>query len=122
MASILLLEDNAALRRILVKTLSDDGHTVVSRENGLAVYDLSVLDQADLMITDLVMPRVDGLDAIRTARAHRDDFKVIAISGGSESFGQDYLKVASTFGASGVLKKPFEPEALLSVVNATLAA
>ena len=74
------------------------------------------------MITDLVMPRVDGLDAIRTALQTREDLKVIAMSGGSPDFSQDYLKVAGIFGARDVLHKPFEPQALVNVVNTALAA
>lgn len=122
MASILVLEDNAALRRLVVRTLTDSGHTVVEAENGLAAYDTKLLHSVDLMITDLVMPRVDGLDAIRTARATRADLKVIAMSGGSPCFNQDYLSVANAFGAARVLEKPFEPDALVEAVNDTLAA
>lgn len=122
MASILVLEDSAALRRIVVKTLTDNGHTVVERENGLAAYDVGLLRSVDLMITDLVMPRVDGLDAIRTARDTRSDLKVIAMSGGSPHFGQNYLKAATVFGASNVLNKPFEPDELIGAVNSALAA
>lgn len=122
MASILVLEDNAALRRILAKTLTDDGHEVVERENGFAVYDRDLLNSVDLIITDLVMPRVDGLEAIRTARQARSDLKVIAISGGSRYYNKDYLEAASAFGASGILHKPFAPDALVAAVNTTLAA
>jgi len=121
-ASILVMEDNAALRRILVRVLTDDGHEVTQSENGFAAYDVDLVQSVDLLITDLVMPRVDGLDAINTARSTRNDLKVIAISGGFEAFNQDYLKVAKAFGASNVLQKPFEPDALVNVVNETLAA
>ena len=122
MAHILVLEDSAALRRIVTRALRDDGHSVVSSENGLAAYDDDLLNSVDLMITDLVMPRVDGLDAIRTALQTREDLKVIAMSGGSPDFSQDYLQVASIFGARDVLYKPFEPQALVNVVNTALAA
>ncbi len=122
MASILVMEDNDALRRILVKTLTDVGHKVTQSENGFAAYDESLLNSVDLMITDLVMPRVDGLDAINAVRASHKNLKVIAISGGGPDFNQDYLQVAKTFGATNVLHKPFEPDALVTVVNETLAA
>jgi len=122
MASILVMEDNDALRRILVKTLTDDGHEVMQSENGFAAYNEQLIHSVDLMITDLVMPRVDGLDAITTARSTRKDLKVIAMSGGGPDFNQDYLQVAKAFGASDILHKPFEPDALVSVVNKTLAA
>ncbi len=122
MAKILVLEDSAALRRIVSQALRDEGHVVVESDNGLAAYDGELLNSVDLMITDLVMPRIDGLDAIRTALETRDDLKVIAMSGGSPAFQQDYLKVASIFGADNVLHKPFEPDALVNVVNTALAA
>lgn len=122
MAHILVLEDSAALRRIVTRALRDEGHIVVASDNGLAAYDHALMNSVDLMITDLVMPRVDGLDAIRAALQTREDLKVIAMSGGSPAFAQDYLKVASVFGAREVLHKPFEPEALVNVVNTALAA
>jgi DNA-binding NtrC family response regulator len=122
MAFILVMEDNAALRRILVKTLTDDGHEVVESENGFAAYNEQLIHSVDLMITDLVMPRVDGLDAINTARSTRKDLKVIAMSGGGPDFTQDYLQVAIAFGASNIIHKPFEPDAMLDVVNKTLKA
>ena len=120
MASIFLMEDNEALRRVLVRTLADEGHEVTQSENGSAAYDDDLLNSIDIMITDLVMPRVDGLEAINTAKVMRKDLKVIAMSGGSAEFNQDYLKVALAFGASNVLQKPFEPEALVNAVNETL--
>ena len=122
MAKILVLEDSDALRRIVTHALRDAGHDVVESDNGLSAYDEDLLKAVDLMITDLVMPRVDGLDAIRTALQTREDLKVIAMSGGSPAFQQDYLKIASIFGARDVLHKPFEPETLVCAVNSALAA
>jgi len=122
MATILVLEDNDALRSIVARTLSAEGHEVLQSDSGLAAYDADLIKSLDLMITDLVMPRVDGLDAIRTALETREDLKVIAMSGGSPAFDQDYLQVANIFGAENVLQKPFEPDALVDVVKTALAA
>lgn len=122
MANILVLEDSAALRRIVTRALRDEGHVVVESDNGLPVYDSALLNSVDLMITDLVMPRIDGLSAIRAALETRKDLKVIAMSGGSAAFTQDYLEVAEVFGARDVLHKPFEPDALVQAVNTALAA
>ncbi len=122
MATILLLEDNAALRRIFSVILTEEGHEVLESDSGIAAYDTELLLSVDLMITDLVMPRVDGLDAIRTALEAREDLKVIAMSGGSPAFKQDYLSVASIFGAGNILRKPFEPNVLVDAVNTALAA
>jgi len=122
MAKILVLEDSAALRRIVSRALRDEGHIVFESDNGLPAYDGELLNSVDLMITDLVMPRIDGLDAIQTALQSHEALKVIAMSGGSPAFRQDYLKVARIFGAGEILHKPFEPEALVKVVNEALAA
>ena len=122
MATILVLEDSTALRRVVSRLLRDEGHDVIESENGLAAYDDDLLNSLDLMITDLVMPRVDGLEAIRTALSTREDLKIVAMSGGRPGFHQDYLKVASVFGARYILYKPFEPDKLLDVVSNTLAA
>ena len=122
MARILLMEDSATMRRLLVRVLTDAGHKVIESSTGFAAYDSKTLDKIDLMITDLVMPRVDGLDAIRTALSKRKNLKIIAISGGSPNLHHDYLRVAKTFGAAKVLQKPFEAKSLIAAVNGALAA
>jgi len=122
MATILLLEDSPAIRRIVVSALSDRGHDVVECENGFAAYDTALLNSIDLMITDLVMPRVDGLEAIRTARNTRTDLRIIAMSAGCDRYSQDYLEVARVFGAHSIMQKPFEPDHLVELVDSALAA
>ncbi len=122
MAVILLLEDDHALRRIFTVALEEYDHEVIQSDNGIAAYDTELLNSVDLMITDLVMPRVDGLDAIRTALKAKKDLKVVAMSGGSPSFNQDYLEVATIFGAELVFHKPLEPEKLVRIVNTALVA
>ena len=91
MAEILVLEDMDAFRRVVTQALSDDGHTVTGSESGQIVYEQDVIANADLMITDLNMPWVNGIEAILLAKKVKPDLKIIAMSGGSETLKEDYL-------------------------------
>lgn len=121
MASILLLDDEITLRMLLVDLLEEEGHTVTHSGDGLIVYDLDVLSSIDLMITDLFMPHVDGMNAILNARKDRPDLKIIAMSGGSEFVKTDFLPHTQKFGASAILRKPFKPEEFIETVSSVLA-
>jgi YesN/AraC family two-component response regulator len=71
----------------------------------------------DLMLTDLVMPEMEGLDLIRRVRKERPELKVIAMSG---EFGGSFLKVAGLLGAHATLPKPIRPDALLDSIRRVL--
>jgi DNA-binding NarL/FixJ family response regulator len=68
--------------------------------------------KADVVITDLLMPGVEGLETNRTIRRLHSDVCIIAISG----IHAHYLEAASKFGANAVLRKPFDPSALREAV------
>lgn len=121
MASILLLDDEVMLRMLLVELLEEEGHTVTQSGDGLLVYDVAVLSSIDLMITDLFMPHVDGMNAILNARKDRPDLKIIAMSGGSEFVKTDFLPHTQKFGASAILRKPFMPNEFIETVRRVLA-
>jgi CheY-like chemotaxis protein len=71
MARILLIEDNDPLRAMLAERLALVGHTVVEAGNGRDGLDLFWQAGADLVITDLVMPEIDGLEVVRQLRNAR---------------------------------------------------
>ena len=77
-------------------------------------------EPADLLITDIFMPDVEGLETIREIRRLRPDMPIIAISG-VDFEGGDYLGVARKFGAVATLKKPFLPADLLELVSRVLS-
>lgn len=77
----------------------------------------------DLVITDIFMPDMDGLETIRNIHKAHPDLAVIALSGGGSNMpGVDFLEQALAFGASATLQKPFSIHELLSVVEESLAA
>jgi DNA-binding response OmpR family regulator len=117
MARLLLIDDDRAVREILALALTSAGHLVTQAADGRRAIALS---DVDLVITDLVMPDKDGLEAIDALHRSRPDLPIIAISGhGSDSKG--YLKMASMLGAQRVFIKPFNPDSLIRVVDELLA-
>jgi len=120
MPKVLIIEDNEDLRDTLIVLLEDQGYNVISAndgESGARVFDEA---RPDLVLTDVIMPNSDGVEAIRRMRAIDPAARIIAMSGGSLS-GNDYqLRMAKEAGAMDALAKPFEVEDLLGVVERCL--
>jgi len=74
----------------------------------------------DLLITDIVMPEMEGFEFLGELRKKHHRVKVIAISGGGLQSGDDYLRVAKLLGATKVLTKPFSADTLMVTVNELL--
>jgi CheY-like chemotaxis protein len=92
-------------------------HEASNGKSGLAAYRQQ---SPDLVITDIVMPDMEGLEVIRELRQTDPDIKIIAMSGGGIAAAEQYLALARTFGAGSVLDKPFTQEQLLTVVAEAL--
>ncbi|MFA6289205.1 MAG: response regulator [Opitutaceae bacterium] len=122
MARILLIDDDDAFRTMLRLTLVHFGHTVIEARNGAEGLALFPDANADLVITDIVMPETEGLEVLMELRKHRPPVKVIAISGGFRNRHEGYLRAAKLMGASKVLVKPFSNGDLLAAVNKLTAA
>jgi CheY-like chemotaxis protein len=119
MASILVIEDEAALRQVFVRMLRGDGHAVSEARDGSEALRFLKSQQPDLILTDIVMPNVDGIEVIAANRRSLQPAKLIAMSGTS-GLGPDYLKTALELGANYALKKPFRIAELRAAVTACL--
>jgi two-component system response regulator (stage 0 sporulation protein F) len=119
MATILVIDDEEPIRALLRIALEGAGHEVLEASNGglgLALYRARA---ADLIITDLVMPEMDGLEMMLELTRNFFNVKVIAISAGLE--GEVPLHVAKLLGARQTFQKPIDMETLLSAVRYELA-
>jgi CheY-like chemotaxis protein len=120
MAHILLIDDDDGFRRMLRRTLERAGHSVTEAGDGAqalhALRDITV----DLVITDLIMPEMEGIETIRELRQSHPDLGIIAMSGGGRMTPEGYLAAAKVFGAARVLAKPFENEELFAAIEAAL--
>lgn len=122
MASILLIDDDEDLRLVTAVSLRSAGHAVVeavSGREGLASYRAG---RYDLVITDIVMPDIEGIELITALRKEEPRPRVIAMSGYSDFSASLYLPAALKLGAQCTLTKPFTPDVLLRAVEEILAA
>jgi len=114
--TILVVEDEQSVRNLVVRTLSGEGYSVIEASDGVRGYELALRHAAeiDLIITDVVMPKLGGAEMVRRLRISMPDFKVIYVSGHSE----DELDASDVSGRrTRFLYKPFNLEALSSTVR-----
>jgi CheY-like chemotaxis protein len=120
MAHILVIDDDGAFRSMLRRTLQRLGHEVSEAADGSAA--LRTLREAtvDLVMTDIIMPGMEGIETIRALQRDHPQLNVIAMSGGGRIKAEGYLEVAKAFGAVRVLRKPFDREELLAAIEEAL--
>jgi CheY-like chemotaxis protein len=122
MARILLIDDDNSVRTMLRLTLTHFGHTVIEARDGREGLKLFPHANADLLITDIVMPEKEGIEVLMELRKISPPVKIIAISGGGrQNAATNYLKLAKQLGAAKVLEKPFSNEALIAAIDELLA-
>lgn len=121
MARILLIDDDNSVRDMLRQTLTHFGHLVIEARNGKEGLAFLQSADADLLITDIVMPEMEGFELLMELRKRKLPMKIIAISGGGRGNAADYLRTAKFMGAAKVLAKPFTNEALLAAINELLS-
>ena len=119
MAKILLAEDDQDMRRFLVKALQNAGHEVVSFSEGLSAYEKLKYDNFDLLLTDIVMPEMDGIELARRAADLDPKLKIMFITG----FAAVALNPENdTPKEAKVLSKPFHLKELVDQVERLIAA
>lgn len=121
MAKILVVDDEKQIRDILMQFLTRAGHEVELAEDGVVAMQKYRASKFDLIITDLMMAKKNGLELIQEISREFGEIRVIAISGGVPTTPSDYyLSVAKLMGASRVLDKPFTKGELLAAVETIL--
>lgn len=119
MAQLLIVDDDIEILLILKSALAEAGFQVQSAENGKEALQMIQQGSYELLITDILMPDIDGLAVIDKAIAANPNISILAISGGGEfKDGGDLLDAALVSGADAVLQKPFRSDELVRTVNA----
>ena len=115
---ILIIEDDEITLQILTHILENANYEVVSLSNGINILEALENSKADLLITDIFMPVVDGLEVISIIKDKFPNFPIIAISADSKYSKQDsYLPAAQAIGADRILTKPIDKDYLLKIVE-----
>jgi CheY-like chemotaxis protein len=114
MAEILVIDDEPRMRRLIARILNRAGHVMHEADNGRVGIERFHQVHPALVITDIVMPDMEGIEMIRTLHEEAPMIPILAISGGGPPI---YLKAAIGLGATAVLAKPFDAAQLLSAID-----
>ena len=117
MTKILVIDDDELVRSTITAALELADYEVVQACDGQEGVDTFQTAKFDLVVTDIIMPEKEGIEAIIEIRQHDPNIKIIAISGGGRTSNQIFLDVAKKFGAVDVLPKPFTPKQLVTMVQ-----
>ena len=120
MAKILVIDDNQILLETTSEILKLNGYEVFATCNPTELKSLLIDQRFDLLITDIIMPDVEGLEVIIYAKEKYPDLKAIAMTGKGSEESVDILDVASGIGADDTLRKPFSSDILLKKVKTIL--
>jgi CheY-like chemotaxis protein len=108
MAHILVIDDDEQFREMLVRILGLEAHRVTAARDGEEGLRLFHQFRPDLIITDILMPRMDGIETIMELARQEGCTPIIAISGGRRSISADFnLESATLMGVKATLTKPF---------------
>ena len=119
MPRIMIVDDVASIRQIVTKVFQDVGYQVTEAARGDEALDLAKLKRVHLVITDVEMPGMNGLELIKELRQLKS-YQTTPILILARDASDVNIKKAETLGASGFIEKPFTQERLLSVVNQVL--
>jgi len=117
MGNILVVDDDEQVLDVVSEMLRMDGHEVVTAGNGGEALNKFRCADYDLVITDLIMPDMEGLETITELRAQKEAIPIIAMSGGGRVGPMDYLETARFIGAAETLAKPFTRNELVQAVS-----
>lgn len=116
--TLLVIDDEAQVRMLFRTALESVGYRVITAENGQHALNILLHQEVDLILVDIYMPGMDGLDLIPRLRATSPSSKIIAMSGGTGEW--NAFDIAKDLGANLTLKKPFSPRELFDAISAQL--
>lgn len=122
MRRVLVFDDDDAIRDVVGRLLESAGFAVIQGRHGRGALQQAARTDYDILLTDIYMPDVDGIEIVRAARKARPDVPIICMSGGATYLSAEFSLTLS--GAFGVrqLPKPFGRSELLAAVDAAARA
>ncbi|MGB8842657.1 MAG: response regulator [Aliidongia sp.] len=121
MARVLIVDDDDVIGILLSGLVEAMGHEAIKVQNGVDALQAYQHHAIDLVITDIYMPDMDGLELIRKINAAKPAAPIIAMSGNASGRRMDALPTAGHFGAAAVLYKPVDLDAMALAITRLLA-
>jgi two-component system, chemotaxis family, chemotaxis protein CheY len=116
---ILTVDDSASMRQMVRFTLEGAGYQVLQATDGVEALEMARSQGADLVLTDINMPRMDGITLVRELRALQG-YRFVPMLVLTTESGQDTKQRGKQAGATGWIVKPFNPEQLLATIARVL--
>ena len=113
MKNILVVDDNLMMRKLIRNLFHEDNFIIEEATNGVEGLEIVKQHPIDLIITDIIMPKMEGLELIMNVRRDFPNIKIIAISGGKPY----YLYMAKKLGIEGIFTKPLNHQVFLNAVK-----
>lgn len=120
MKKILIIDDDDTFRESLKESIEVNNYTVLEASDGEQGYQIIISTIIDLVISDILMPRQDGLSVIKKIKKSYPTLPIIAISGGGNIGDIDSLSIAKTLNVDAILKKPFKRKDIMFLVDQLL--
>jgi len=117
-AKVLIVDDSALTRRTLRQILETAGYEVLEAENGLDALERYFLDKPDVVLLDLVMRGMYGLDVLQKIRELDPSARIVVVSADIQTSSQD---LAGEAGAAAFINKPFDKSDILRALDTALA-
>jgi CheY-like chemotaxis protein len=117
MSSVLVIDDADPVRKVLKRMLEEDGHEVVEAPDGESGIRLFRERNIDLVITDIIMPKKEGIETIIELKQEFPEIKIIAMADSENTEHLVYLRIAMNLGASCAFTKPIEKLKLQDMVR-----
>lgn len=120
MQTVLVIDDEPSLRRTLRNALEEAGYRVVEAGDGSEGLTQFACEHPDLVLMDIIMPTMEGIETILELRKRKIATPIIAMSGGGRIDATDVLKMAGKCGTEMTLTKPFRMSEMLTAVRSLL--
>lgn len=113
----LVIDDDDLVRMTVVIMMRRLGYEVLEASTGASGLQIFRDNLPRLVITDVTMPDIDGIEVVATMKALQPDTRVVVMSGGGQRGNVDHLTLARQIGADAVLPKPFESDELAIAIG-----
>jgi len=114
---VLIVDDDEMIREYVKELLLFSDYKVSQAENGKEGLKRVYENEPDLIITDIVMPEMEGISFIQELRAHNKNMPIIAMTGNINGRMEEFLDLSSQIGANEILRKPIKSEELIKVIH-----
>jgi len=113
---VLVVDDSVTMRNMLTVSMKEEGFEVIAAEDGVSALEVIGDNKLDLVITDINMPNMDGIELIKRLRSH-DTTKYTPILVVTTEGGENTKRDGKAAGATGWIVKPFQPDTLSNAVR-----